>query len=74
MMTSMGISRLVVQKILNHVETGVTSVDDRHSYDAEMKDALEKMGQTTEQDRVEPQSGGKSRVGLTTGEWSGFAG
>jgi hypothetical protein len=42
MMTSMGISRLVVQKILNHVETGVTSVYDRHSYDAEKKDALEK--------------------------------
>ena len=37
-----GILRLVVQKILNHVETGVTSVYDRHSYDAEKKDALEK--------------------------------
>lgn len=36
------IPRLVVQKILNHVETGVTSVYDRHSYDAEKKDALEK--------------------------------
>ena len=42
MMTSTGIPRLVVQKILNHVETGVTSVYDRHSYDAEKKDALEK--------------------------------
>jgi hypothetical protein len=42
MMTSMGIPRLVVQKILNHVETGVTAVYDRHSYDAEKKDALDK--------------------------------
>src|SRR5262245_33801711 len=31
-MTSVGISRLVVSKILNHVEQGVTRVYDRHSY------------------------------------------
>ena len=42
MMASMGVPRLVIQKILNHVETGVTSVYDRHSYDAEKKDALDK--------------------------------
>jgi|SRR5579883_59262 len=42
MMTSVGVPRLVVQKILNHVETGVTAVYDRHSYDAEKKDALDK--------------------------------
>ncbi len=42
MMTSMGIPRLVVQKILNHVETGVTAAYDRHSYDAEKREALEK--------------------------------
>lgn len=35
------ISRLTVGKILNHVETGVTSVYDRHSYDAEKRQALE---------------------------------
>jgi integrase len=40
-MTSLGISRLVVAKILNHVETGVTAVYDRHSYDREKKAALE---------------------------------
>jgi integrase len=41
-MTSMGISRLVVSKILNHVEQGITRVYDRHSYDKEKRTALEK--------------------------------
>ena len=36
-MTGMGISRLVVSKILNHVETGITAVYDRHAYDAEKR-------------------------------------
>jgi integrase len=40
-MTSIGISRLVVSKILNHVETGVTAVYDRHSYDREKRAALD---------------------------------
>ena len=40
-MTSMGISRLTVSKILNHVEQGVTRVYDRHSYDPEKREALE---------------------------------
>jgi integrase len=39
-MTSMGISRLVVAKILNHVESGVTAIYDRHGYDAEKREAL----------------------------------
>lgn len=39
-MTSIGISRLVVSKILNHVERGITAVYDRHSYDADKRDAL----------------------------------
>jgi integrase len=43
-MTSMGISRLVVSKILNHAEVGVTKVYDRHSYDAEKREALEAWG------------------------------
>jgi integrase len=30
-MTSIGISRLVVSKILNHAEPGITAVYDRHS-------------------------------------------
>jgi integrase len=40
-MTSLGISRLVVAKILNHVERGVTAVYDRHSYDREKRAALD---------------------------------
>lgn len=41
LMTGMGISRLVVSKILNHVERGITAVYDRHSYDLEKRQALE---------------------------------
>ncbi len=36
----MGIPRLTVSKILNHVETSVTAVYDRHSYDQEKRQAL----------------------------------
>jgi len=43
-MTSMGIPRLVVAKILNHIEPGVTRVYDRHSYDAEKRQALDAWG------------------------------
>jgi integrase len=41
MMTSIGVSRLTVSKILNHVERGVTASYDRHSYDNEKRKALE---------------------------------
>jgi integrase len=43
-MTSMGINRLVVSKILNHADKGVTAVYDRHSYDKEKKHALDAWG------------------------------
>jgi integrase len=43
-MTGMGISRLVVSKILNHVERGITAVYDRHTYDLEKRQALEAWG------------------------------
>lgn len=43
-MTAMGISRLVVSKLLNHVENSVTAIYDRHSYDAEKKNALDAWG------------------------------
>ena len=43
-MTGMGIPRLVVSKILNHVETGITAVYDRHSYDTEKRQALDAWG------------------------------
>ncbi len=39
-MTGISIPRLVVSKLLNHVEQGITSVYDRHSYDAEKRAAL----------------------------------
>jgi integrase len=44
LMTGMGISRLVVSKILNHMERGITAVYDRHSYDKEKRQALEAWG------------------------------
>lgn len=40
-MTSLGVPRLVVSKILNHAEQGVTHVYDRHAYDAEKREALD---------------------------------
>jgi integrase len=43
-MASSGVSRLVIAKVLNHVETGVTAVYDRHSYDAEKRAALDLWG------------------------------
>ncbi|MDG4594133.1 MAG: hypothetical protein P9F75_00300 [Candidatus Contendobacter sp.] len=41
-MTALGVPRLVVSKILNHVERGVTAIYDRHSYDPEKRDALDR--------------------------------
>ena len=46
---ALGIFRLVVSKILNHVEAGVTSVYDRHSYDLDKQKALEAWGARLEQ-------------------------
>jgi hypothetical protein len=34
--------RALLRQVLNHAEPGVTAVYDRHSYDAEKKDALDK--------------------------------
>ena len=39
--SELGVSRLVVSKLLNHVETGVTKVYDRASYDREKRQALD---------------------------------
>ncbi|MCH9649410.1 MAG: integrase arm-type DNA-binding domain-containing protein [Deltaproteobacteria bacterium] len=49
LMASMGTSRLVVSKILNHVETGVTAIYDRYSYDAEKRRALVRWGERLEE-------------------------
>ncbi len=48
-MVGAGVPRLVVSKILNHVETGVAAVYDRHSYDLEKRAALDFWGKRLEQ-------------------------
>jgi integrase len=40
-MASLGINRLVIGKVLNHREPGVTAVYDRHGYDQEKRFALD---------------------------------
>ena len=40
LMTGIGIERLVVSKILNHVERSIRAVYDRHSYDRERQSAM----------------------------------
>ena len=47
-LTSMGVPRLVVGRILNHAERSVTSVYDRHSYDNEKRQALDTWGRKLE--------------------------
>ena len=39
-MASAGVSRLTIKKILNHVDSDVTSIYDRHSYDKEKLQAM----------------------------------
>jgi integrase len=48
LMVGAGVPRLVVSKILNHVETGITAVYDRHSYDQEKRAALDFWGKRVE--------------------------
>jgi hypothetical protein len=55
-MTSAGISRLTVSKVLNHAENGITAVYDRHSYDQEKLQALERWAATLER-IIEPPDG-----------------
>jgi integrase len=49
LMVGAGVPRLVVSKILNHVETGVTAVYDRHGYDLEKRAALDFWGKRVDQ-------------------------
>ena len=49
LMVGGGVPRLVVSKILNHVETGVTAVYDRHGYDLEKRAALDFWGKRIDQ-------------------------
>jgi hypothetical protein len=39
-MTSLGVSRLVVAKIVNHVESRITAAYNRHGYDVEKRTGL----------------------------------
>ncbi|MCH8844326.1 MAG: tyrosine-type recombinase/integrase [SAR324 cluster bacterium] len=41
-MASLGVGTNVISKILNHVESGVTAVYNRHSYDPEKREGLAK--------------------------------
>lgn len=45
-MASAGTPRLVIGKVLNHVDSSVTATYDRHSYDVEKREALEAWAQT----------------------------
>lgn len=56
-LASMGIPRLHISKILNHVESGVTAVYDRYSYDNEKKRALDVWGQRLNEIVTEKQGG-----------------
>ena len=55
---------LVVSKILNHVETGVTAVYDRHSYDIEKRAALDYWGKRVD-DMVHGRRGKLLRFSLS---------
>jgi len=41
-MAKLGVDRLVISKILNHAEGGVTKTYDRHRYEAEKRAALDR--------------------------------
>ena len=45
-MASAGVPRLVIAKVLNHVDTGITAVYDRHGYDAEKRPGLDTWART----------------------------
>lgn len=46
LMAGSGVPRLVISKILNHVEPGVTAIYDRHGYDSEKRIALDGWART----------------------------
>jgi len=48
-MTGSGVNRIVIGKILNHAEPGLTAVYDRHSYDGEERAALDAWAARVEQ-------------------------
>jgi hypothetical protein len=48
-MASTSTPRLVIGRILNNVESGVTANYDRHSYDRETREALDAWGERLEE-------------------------
>lgn len=48
-MAGSGVPRLIIAKLLNHVESGVTAIYDRHSYDGQKKEAMEGWGRSLAQ-------------------------
>lgn len=60
-MASLGINRLVISKILNHVDQSVTAIYDRYSYDAEKKQALDIWGQHLTQ-LIESEPNGQKNI------------
>jgi hypothetical protein len=63
MMAGMGVPPLVIGKILNHVESGLTRVHDRHSYDKGKQQALNTRGA-----RLSRMVSDMELVGLKNGE------
>ena len=63
-MTKLGYNRLIVSKILNHVEGGVTAIYDRHSYDKEKRQALEAWGRRLDAILAEKQAEGSNVINL----------
>ncbi len=55
-MAGMGIPRLVISRLLNHAEPGVTKVYDRHGYDPQKRKAFEAWA------RDDPRQGGAPPV------------
>ena len=49
MTRELGVPRLVVSKILNHADSGVTAVYDRASYDPEKRQALDAWGKLVQE-------------------------
>jgi integrase len=43
LMASLGVPRFVLGRVLNHIDSSITAVYDRHTYDAEKRQALEKL-------------------------------
>jgi integrase len=47
--SGLNVPRLVISKILNHKEAGITHIYERHSYDDEKRDALERWARRLEE-------------------------